>query len=182
MQLSGGSIRILTQVRLYILLLLLSLFSHVWFCETPSTAAHQAPLSLGFSSNPLYLLRKCWCLGRSHTNPYTAWNSEFFLSQEDFFNFVFINLHQPTYLSLLLIHPLLSYLFITGYQKSVVWNVYFWDSRWTGKGHDHLLVIWNMVKPKVAPCIPGIFPWVHISTQLLRQTPSSWPEKPSKDP
>ena len=32
-----------------ILLLLLSHFSHVWLCVTPYTAAHQAPLSLGFS-------------------------------------------------------------------------------------------------------------------------------------
>jgi len=31
------------------LLLLLSHFSHVQFCATPSTAAHQAPPSLGFS-------------------------------------------------------------------------------------------------------------------------------------
>ena len=28
---------------------LLSHFSHVWLCATPQTAAHQAPLSLGFS-------------------------------------------------------------------------------------------------------------------------------------
>ncbi|XP_044802912.1 C-type lectin domain family 5 member A isoform X3 [Bubalus bubalis] len=32
-----------------LLLLLLSHFSHVQLCETPQTAAHQAPLSLGFS-------------------------------------------------------------------------------------------------------------------------------------
>ena len=31
------------------LLLLLSRFSRVWLCATPQTAAHQAPLSLGFS-------------------------------------------------------------------------------------------------------------------------------------
>ena len=31
------------------LLLLLSCFSPVWLCATPETAAHQAPLSLGFS-------------------------------------------------------------------------------------------------------------------------------------
>ena len=31
-----------------LLLLLLSRFSRVWCCATPSTAAHQAPLSLGF--------------------------------------------------------------------------------------------------------------------------------------
>ena len=30
-------------------LLLLSRFSHVRLCVTPETAAHQAPLSLGFS-------------------------------------------------------------------------------------------------------------------------------------
>ena len=32
-----------------LLLLLLSRFSRVWPCATPQTAAHQAPLSLGFS-------------------------------------------------------------------------------------------------------------------------------------
>ena len=32
-----------------LLLLLLSCFSHVRLCATPQTAAHQAPLSLGFS-------------------------------------------------------------------------------------------------------------------------------------
>ena len=32
-----------------LLLLLLSCFSHVRLCATPKTAAHQAPLSLGFS-------------------------------------------------------------------------------------------------------------------------------------
>ena len=32
-----------------LLLLLLSCFSHVWLCATPWMAAHQAPLSLGFS-------------------------------------------------------------------------------------------------------------------------------------
>ena len=32
-----------------ILLLLLSRFSHVRLCATPEAAAHQAPLSLGFS-------------------------------------------------------------------------------------------------------------------------------------
>ena len=31
------------------ILLLLSRFSHVQLCVTPETAAHQAPLSLGFS-------------------------------------------------------------------------------------------------------------------------------------
>ena len=34
---------------LLLLLLLLSCFSRVQLCETPETAAHQAPLSLGFS-------------------------------------------------------------------------------------------------------------------------------------
>ena len=33
----------------YMLLLLLSCFSHVRLCATPYTAAHQAPLSMGFS-------------------------------------------------------------------------------------------------------------------------------------
>ena len=36
-------------IRLLLLLLLLSHFSRVLLCATPSTAAHQAPLSLGFS-------------------------------------------------------------------------------------------------------------------------------------
>ena len=36
-------------IRSSLLLLLLSHFSHVRFCATPQTAAHQAPLSLGFS-------------------------------------------------------------------------------------------------------------------------------------
>ena len=35
---------------LMLLLLLLSHFSHVWLCATQWTAAHQAPPSLGFSS------------------------------------------------------------------------------------------------------------------------------------
>ena len=35
--------------RILLLLLLLSRFSHVQLCATPETAAHQAPLSLGFS-------------------------------------------------------------------------------------------------------------------------------------
>ena len=34
---------------IYTLQLLLSHFSHVRLCATPQTAAHQAPLSLGFS-------------------------------------------------------------------------------------------------------------------------------------
>ena len=34
---------------LLLLLLLLSHFNHVQLCATPQTAAHQAPLSLGFS-------------------------------------------------------------------------------------------------------------------------------------
>ena len=34
---------------LLLLLLLLSHFTRVQLCETPETAAHQAPLSLGFS-------------------------------------------------------------------------------------------------------------------------------------
>ena len=36
-------------IGLLLLLLLLSRFSHVRLCATPETAAHQAPLSLGFS-------------------------------------------------------------------------------------------------------------------------------------
>ena len=38
-----------------LLLLLLSRFSHVRLCATPETAAHQAPLSLGFSR------QEHWC-------------------------------------------------------------------------------------------------------------------------
>ena len=41
----GLSVVVLT----WLLLLLLSRFSRVWLCATPKTAAHQAPLSLGFS-------------------------------------------------------------------------------------------------------------------------------------
>src|SRR5574337_236927 len=37
------------RLRLLLLLLLLSHFSHVQLCATPKTAAHQAPLFLGFS-------------------------------------------------------------------------------------------------------------------------------------
>ena len=36
-------------VQQYWMLLLLSCFSHIRLCATPQTAAHQAPLSLGFS-------------------------------------------------------------------------------------------------------------------------------------
>ena len=36
-------------VLLLLLLLLPSRFSHIRLCATPETAAHQAPLSLGFS-------------------------------------------------------------------------------------------------------------------------------------
>ena len=38
-----------TKYHSLLLLLLLSRFSHVRLCVTPETAAHQAPLSLGFS-------------------------------------------------------------------------------------------------------------------------------------
>ena len=38
-----------TQTTLWLVLLLLSHFSHVQLCATPETAAHQAPQSLGFS-------------------------------------------------------------------------------------------------------------------------------------
>ena len=38
-----------SQVNLQLLLLLLRHFSRVWLCVTPETAAHQSPLSLGFS-------------------------------------------------------------------------------------------------------------------------------------
>ena len=38
-----------------LLLLLLSCFSHVRLCATPETAAHQAPLSLGFSKQEHWL-------------------------------------------------------------------------------------------------------------------------------
>ena len=46
-----------------LLLLLLSRFSRVWLCETPQTAAHQAPLPLGFSGQEhwsgLHFLLQC---------------------------------------------------------------------------------------------------------------------------
>ena len=40
---------LLVIINLLLLLLLLSRFSRVRLCATPETAAHQAPLSLGFS-------------------------------------------------------------------------------------------------------------------------------------
>ena len=43
------SISYISLLLLLLLLLLLSRFSHVWLCETPQTAAHQTPPSLGFS-------------------------------------------------------------------------------------------------------------------------------------
>ena len=51
---------------LLLLLLLLSRFSHVRLCATPETAAHQAPLSLGFSRQehwsgvPLLVITSCY--------------------------------------------------------------------------------------------------------------------------
>ena len=52
-ELSKGAIptlmQTLTDLYLKLLLLLLSRFSRVRLCVTPQTAAHQAPLSLGFS-------------------------------------------------------------------------------------------------------------------------------------
>ena len=45
----AGSMYILSLLRKVLLLLLLSHFSRVRLCVTPQTAAHQAPLSLGFS-------------------------------------------------------------------------------------------------------------------------------------
>ena len=39
----------ISQYYVWLLLLLLSRISHVRLCVTPETAAHQAPLSLGFS-------------------------------------------------------------------------------------------------------------------------------------
>ena len=41
---------IILPTKLLLLLLLLRRFSRVQFCAAPQTAAHQAPLSLGFSS------------------------------------------------------------------------------------------------------------------------------------
>ena len=38
-----------SKMKISVLLLLLSRFSRVRLCATPETAAHQAPLSLGFS-------------------------------------------------------------------------------------------------------------------------------------
>ena len=38
-----------TQIKITVLLLLLSRFSRVRLCATPQTAAHEAPPSLGFS-------------------------------------------------------------------------------------------------------------------------------------
>ena len=44
------------------MLLLLSCFSRVWLCATLSTAAHQAPLSMGFS-------RQEYCSGLTFSSP-----------------------------------------------------------------------------------------------------------------
>ena len=47
---SNKSINIMnTETKIKLLLLLLSRFSRVQLCATPWTAAHQAPLSMGFS-------------------------------------------------------------------------------------------------------------------------------------
>ena len=45
----GGPRNVNTELALQVILLLLSRFSCVRLCATPQTAAHQAPLSLGFS-------------------------------------------------------------------------------------------------------------------------------------
>ena len=42
-------VHIFSGILLLLLLLLLGRFRHVRLCATPQTAAHQAPLSLGFS-------------------------------------------------------------------------------------------------------------------------------------
>ena len=42
-------VSVCVRVKVLLLLLLLSRFSRVRLCATPETAAHQAPLSLGFS-------------------------------------------------------------------------------------------------------------------------------------
>ena len=67
----------------FMLLLLLSCFSRVWLCVTPQTAAHQAPLSLGFSRqeywsglpfpSPMHacMLRRFSCV-RLCVTPWTA--------------------------------------------------------------------------------------------------------------
>ena len=44
-----------------LLLLLLSCFSHVRLCATPKMAAHQAPLSLGFSRQEHWSGLPCPC-------------------------------------------------------------------------------------------------------------------------
>ena len=46
----GLSTECMSLLRLFLLLLLLSRFSRVRLCAIPETATHQAPLSLGFSS------------------------------------------------------------------------------------------------------------------------------------
>ena len=46
---TGVAINSHRNTTLFLLLLLLSRFSHVWLCATPQMAAHQAPPSLGFS-------------------------------------------------------------------------------------------------------------------------------------
>ena len=52
-------------VQLLLLLLLLSHFSRVWLCATPEMAAHQAPLSLGFSRQEHWNGFSCWVMSNS---------------------------------------------------------------------------------------------------------------------
>ena len=49
-----------------LLLLLLSHFSHVQLCATPQTAAHQAPLSLGFSRQEHWNGLRAWYIIGAH--------------------------------------------------------------------------------------------------------------------
>ena len=52
------------------MLLLLSRFSHVWLCATPLTAAHQAPLSPGFSRRGYQNINMYKSLEEIDSNPH----------------------------------------------------------------------------------------------------------------
>ena len=56
-----------------LLLLLLSRFSHVRLCATPPTAAHQAPLSLGFSRQEHWSGLRAWYIIGAHDSLLVDW-------------------------------------------------------------------------------------------------------------
>ena len=86
---------------LLVLLLLLSHFSHVQLCATPWMAAHQAPLSLGFSRQefwsglpfPSLHPSDSFSEGKQATldNPMTLWSRTFFIA-----DFIYSQKHLET--------------------------------------------------------------------------------------